>query len=124
MSAKERLPFFFLLPGAKKGKLSWSRLYFLLPVDAALQPRHKDQSFEQRLLGMVADVRLDSRKEGQWNGKGRSAHTWMCYPGGHGHRELMLNHMGASKELDEIQLRIVCKEPFLYGLRTNLQEAG
>ena len=36
----------------------------------------------------------------------------------------MLNHMGVSKELDEIHLRIVCKEPFLYGLRTNLQKAG
>ena len=71
---------------------------------------------------MVADVQLDSRKEGQWNEKGRSAHTWMCYPVGHGHRELMLNHMGTSKELDEIHLRIVCKEPFLYGLRTTCRK--
>lgn len=126
MSAQERLSFFFFFfyLEQKKGKLAWSRLYFLLPVHAALQPSHKDQSFEQRLLGMVADVRLDSGEEGQWDGKGRSAHTWMCYPAGHGDRELMLNRMGASKEWDEIHLRIVCKEPFLYGLRTNLQEAG
>lgn len=56
------------------------------------------------------------KKEGQL--------THGCYPVGHGHRKLMLNHRGASEELDEIHLRIVCKEPFLYGLRRNLQEAG
>ena len=56
------------------------------------------------------------KKEGQL--------THGCYPVGQGHRELMLIHRGASEELDEVHLRTVCKEPFLYGLRTNLQEAG